>query len=1028
MDDLADTYSSDEYCAEAEQSRKANSTKWLKSSNVSLNHLQQVKPMSVYNFGLANKKDLKATNLTSQRSNSFTNLVPEPVIQSVNSQRTAWGSNASIPDLLKANTKASSRPSSAKTSARKHHPPTGRKQRPQSAKEECVQRSPGIAVKGAKFDPTGRPPKSFSATTGWIGPPAGMKFSDSNQELLKSARKTPPAPAGTPRLHLDVDLQSNTTDDVANSPRLRYTHAESPRTPTPPPHVPPAPIHLMLPTMYDEEEEDEDEDELDTERLLTMAEEHIHADKKSESINDFIEKVSSANHCVNDLPGYTFTHVNGLTSKESKLEIHANGESDVVSWEKEDVNDSYDYSDSEYSGQVTNTPRSDIDSNQPHPLEKVSVKFSEDRNVTIDITPRNAGHKVSELSRKKPEKILESEELQSVLSVSSANTQEVPLSSRNKTVSLTEMKHETKTTRILTNNKSYTRSEKPKNENLEFNFNSNDHKRCDKSFSNRPASASSNRPTTPLSSVTVAYCDLDNAKKRKRYRGLKSEKDVVTLVQQMQVSDSDEEKQQEVITPDKLEPWMTTKTTSQPSKNYYELSRQVTQSNVKAPKKEKLNSHLVTGAPLVKTIKTIELDESGNDMKETKVQSHIDKQTNELYEKDRQLREATRVRSKPRPVSEMINRHRSVKKDNEVLKNGHSTKPEESLNKVQRPFSAPSWRKPTPAFKEKRPTHVTETRNQTIATDVNDNITQNGKSLKTMEMAYEEHICIGSETDEEDKMSELSFGPESGSENEADLKTSKDLEIEKIIERHLGKPSQTVNLSPPESLPPKTKLYKKPPKSLSEKPSPGKKSTAHSHGHCNCPKDSKEDSKKVSTQTVQLPNNDKLSNKVYGAFARGRSAPPLRSASKSKVVERPRTGKPVYITSKNPNDDFDTEENVECQKLQAKLAANGVNIKAETLERALYPPSGRTCHYEVNATLPKNSSSNLLSHPKEWLPIEYRQLRLAERALNRANEIMYKQRVAKDRKARLGELAKKKIKGKKKGKSKGKKTEDSKTK
>ncbi|CAC5367370.1 unnamed protein product [Mytilus coruscus] len=1023
MDDIANPYSSDEYGTEAEESRKANSTKWLKSSNVSLSHLQQVKPVSVYNFGLANKKDLKATNLTSQRSNSFTNLVAEPVIQSVSSQKTAWGSNGSIPDLLKVNTKASQRPSSAKISARKHHPPIGKKQRPQSAKEEVVQRSPGIAVKGAKFDPTGRPPKAYSATTGWIGPPAGMKFSDSNQDLLKSnmARKTPPPPAGTPRLHIDIDLQSNTNEDVANSPRLRYTHAESPRTPTPP-HVPPAPIHLMLPTMYDEE--DEDEDELDTERLLTMAEEHIHADKKSESINDFIEKVSSANHCVNDLPGYTYTHVTSPTSKESKLEIHTYGDSEVVSWEKEDVNDSYDFSGSEYFGQITNTPRSEIDSYQPHPLEKVSVKFSEDRNVTIDITPRNAGHKVSELSRKKPEKILESEELQSVLSVSSANTQEVPVSSRNKTVSLTEMKHETKTVRTLTNNKSYTRSEKPKNENLEFSFNSHDNNRCEKSFSNRPASASTNRPTTPLSSVTVAYCDLDNAKKRKRYRGLKSEKDVVTLVQQMQVSDSDEEKPQEVITPDKLEPWMRTKTTSQPSKNYYELSRQVNQANAKAQKKEKLDSQLVTGAPLVKTIKTIELDESGNDLKETKVQSFIDQQTNELYEKDRQLREATRVRSKPRPVSEMTNRNRSVKKENEVLKNGHNTKPDENHKKVQRPFSAPSWRKPTPAFKEKKQTHVAETRNQTVSTDVNDNIKQNGKSMKTIESIDEDRMA--SETDEEDKMSDLSFGQESGSENEADLKTSKDLEIEKIIERHLGKPSQTVNLSPPESLPSKPKSNKKHSKSSSEKLSLQKRSTAHSHGQCNCPKDSKEDSKKVSTQTVQLPNNDKLSNKIYGAFARGRSAPPLRTASKSKPAERPRTGKPVYITSKNPNDDFDTEENLECQQLQAKLAAKGVNVTAETLERALYPPSGRTCHYEVNATLPKNTSSNLLSHPKEWLPIEYRQLRLAERALNRANEIMYKQRVAEDRKARLGELAKKKIKGKKKGKTKGKKAEDSK--
>jgi hypothetical protein len=30
---------------------------------------------------------------------------------------------------------------------------------------------------------------------------------------------------------------------------------------------------------------------------------------------------------------------------------------------------------------------------------------------------------------------------------------------------------------------------------------------------------------------------------------------------------------------------------------------------------------------------------------------------------------------------------------------------------------------------------------------------------------------------------------------------------------------------------------------------------------------------------------------------------------------------------------FETEENIECQKIQAKLAANGVNVKAETLER-----------------------------------------------------------------------------------------------
>ena len=37
-----------------------------------------------------------------------------------------------------------------------------------------------IAVKGAKYDPNGRPPKGIpsSTTTGWVGPPAGLKYPD----------------------------------------------------------------------------------------------------------------------------------------------------------------------------------------------------------------------------------------------------------------------------------------------------------------------------------------------------------------------------------------------------------------------------------------------------------------------------------------------------------------------------------------------------------------------------------------------------------------------------------------------------------------------------------------------------------------------------------------------------------------------------------------------------------------------------------------------------------------------------------
>ena len=59
---------------------------------------------------------------------------------------------------------------------------------------------------------------------------------------------------------------------------------------------------------------------------------------------------------------------------------------------------------------------------------------------------------------------------------------------------------------------------------------------------------------------------------------------------------------------------------------------------------------------ILKTTKTIELDETGIEMKEVKTQSFIpvDKQPTAYLERDRQLREATRVRTKPRPASEMV--------------------------------------------------------------------------------------------------------------------------------------------------------------------------------------------------------------------------------------------------------------------------------------------------------------------------------------------------------------------------------------
>ncbi|KAH3778168.1 hypothetical protein DPMN_179621 [Dreissena polymorpha] len=85
----------------------------------------------------------------------------------------------------------------------------------------------------------------------------------------------------------------------------------------------------------------------------------------------------------------------------------------------------------------------------------------------------------------------------------------------------------------------------------------------------------------------------------------------------------------------------------------------------------------------------------------------------------------------------------------------------------------------------------------------------------------------------------------------------------------------------------------------------------------------------------------------------------------------------------------ETEEDIACQELERKLAEKGVNVSAATLQRALYPPSGRTKYYQISADLPRKPSLTLLSHPKTWLPEEYKQLQRAEKNLGRLTVLAY---------------------------------------
>lgn len=308
------------------------------------------------------------------------------------------------------------------------------------------------------------------------------------------------------------------------------------------------------------------------------------------------------------------------------------------------------------------------------PNEKASVKFREDKNITIDITPRNLGYKVADMethSKKKHTSPKSGDELKSLLSVRSTG----PLRSH---ISLSEVNHDTKhTVELKSSQQSYTISKKPKSpcSALKHRMTVSETESEKRVNQERPKSV--NKSSTPVATVTVAYSDLDDIKRVSKSRQKRSDKDVVTMVEAV-LSDSEEEKSiQETdhvdeITPDKLEPWMPTKCVSEPPKNYYELSRRSSsvQNHIRDPSPP-------TSSHMFKTTKTIEFDEYKP--KETSIKNVIDNSTL-LKSRDRErfvgLDEESRVKVRPsserplqvtpkerlvnRPMSEMVCKYACV--------------------------------------------------------------------------------------------------------------------------------------------------------------------------------------------------------------------------------------------------------------------------------------------------------------------------------------------------------------------------------
>ena len=314
-----------------------------------------------------------------------------------------------------------------------------------------------------------------------------------------------------------------------------------------------------------------------------------------------------------------------------------------------------------------------------HEHEKTNVKFSEDKNVTVDITPRNLGRKVTELMPNKKKKapndsfvdlIEVKNRIEPILQagkVAISPRDVLPpkrppsgkLRTAHSSYSQKSALHDKKQSSVI--------NQRPGSGNMATSS------VCSKLQSGRPRSAPLNRAVSPLTSVLVDYGDeekteqlngenskAENKPKKKRS---KNKEDVETMMQKLGISDScpigefksrsnvktgdsGKENDESFKSDDNFAKFDTntgiltaTVCKSEPIKNYYEVAR-----HSSTPNKDKEVIKVEETSPVYKTTKTIEFDES--EPKEMSVKTVIDPLLISAKENER-LRPATPERGRP---------------------------------------------------------------------------------------------------------------------------------------------------------------------------------------------------------------------------------------------------------------------------------------------------------------------------------------------------------------------------------------------
>ncbi|XP_078605784.1 uncharacterized protein LOC144878735 isoform X2 [Branchiostoma floridae x Branchiostoma japonicum] len=872
---------------------------WMRASGASLSRLDQVRP-NVYTMGAQDPRALRPGSGRRRRSSGrqpgstpYQQIDTEPPLAGVDYQKTAWGSQTSIPELIRQQSERQ-RPQSGRRpwSGRGVPPPPQRK----DSREQPPARAPGglIAVLGEKYSPSERPPSGVAThnTSTWVGPKGsrGAKDEDAEdtdriiQEILNSQDQTdkslakmtrlygetqpPPPPRGSPDLEQMIkDLPSEpdqqqavTQQDGAEGQQEPTTEILVRQAPVPP-TVPllrrpaPEPIRFAIPTGDDDEGNEEESDE-------ELKRDNTRTRELSKDVD--IVSITSNTSSPRLLPSTSTT-------------LRAQG---------------------------TEEP--------PNLARKLNVTIDEGQNVLINITPRNvaSSDSTSEPPSRRPKSATVDRKASPDTSLQSLQ-EELGLTvkdDKQKTVSPRGVRSSVKSPRLV---KRRVKSAKARLEVRTVSVEYGEERDEDKEEKDEEQITAENE-----------------VKKRRRRRP----DDVETMVSRISMSDSEEHQAQIVANEGKTESRRPQVSSVKPNRNYYQLSLQ--QGKDYSEK--------------YKTVKTIEFADGGPSETKTKTLISVTERP-----------EGVRSGAWEVGAGEGKENHLGIKR------------PVSAQRVVTRPPPRPECRQGYYADMDRPQLEPTE---QAVHVE-----TELQRSPSALQQAMTLH-----------------------------QKPPRPHSAKVPCNRHGGpaKSPRKHSHRRPRSATVGSMGTKKEEKSVSRALVPA------------APKPSVAELRRNRAAVKALKAGTLCKEKAYIA-----PSPPVQavkpivrktrrkdsSSSDEELVEK------MLLARQEDVNGTDTPRTAECRDIYDRLQEKGVVVSMDTIKKGLIPPEEKTFS-ECSSKLPTNSTSSLLSSPEVWLSTEFKRLRLAEKAVELANE-----RLAQQQREERGETDKAKAKKKKKAPSGNKK-------